>query len=464
MSTASSALTLALGAGGGLAAWYLMRDDEAAPASEGTSSVATAATPSSCALRLDPSGLTADGARVALADAIERCKAAGRADVTVLEGAPAATYAELMIALDRAGVRTSAHRNAGDAWRHQQRWARYTLRIYPQGSKGPAHVRWFRARGPIPWAMARHRLERAGVMDPWLAGKTSEPGGWVMSVDPKDFRADRAEPLPELRNAETSSTFTLAVYPQGDAGPKRVHWFYADPPTTWDDARDRLASARLIDLLERSPHLAGAWKLVTDPRVFDTERAKPLPGGTRDAARSARYSLEGRTILRDGEAILHLERVDLGDERYAITPHAADVLAQQIVDLLNGRRSRRQAQARNHAGHGGHRRMSWLYTIVPDNRPNPVTAGTSTTSHPDETSSTFTLTIYDGYNPTPRARWFYSDVPTTWANARDRLSATGLLDRPPSIRSRQPWRWTLSTDPSDFVADFAEPLPGGDHG
>ena len=27
--------------------------------------------------------------------------------------------------------------------------------------------------------------------------------------------------------------------------------------------------------------------------------------------------------------------MDLGDERYAITPHAADVLAQQIVDLLN---------------------------------------------------------------------------------------------------------------------------------
>ena len=419
MSTASSALTLALGAGGGLAAWYLTRDDKTARSTGSASPGVTAA--SGCALRLDPSGLTADGARVALHDAIERCKAAGRADVTIVPGAPAATYAELMIALGRAGVPTSAHRNAGGARRNVQRWARYTLRIYPQGSKGPAQMRWFRARAPIPWSEARLRLERAGVMDPWLAGKTSEPGGWMMSVVPRDFRAERAEPMPALRNNETSSTFTLAVfqdgiwgtkrvrwfradppttwedardrlvaagmldpsgragtwklitdpvrfrpdraeplpnqrnaeisstftlsvYPQGDRGPKRVRWFYADPPTTWDDARDRLAAARLIDLRARSPHLAGAWKLVTDPRVFDAERAKPLPSGTRDAARSARYSLEGRTILRDGEAILHLERVDLGDERYAITPHAADVLAQQIVDLLNGRRSRRQAQ------------------------------------------------------------------------------------------------------------------------
>lgn len=346
MSNASSALTLALGASGGLAAWYLLRD-KPAPSSAGgslgatTQPAQTAPTPSAsgCSLRLDPSGLTADGARVAVADAIERCKQAGRADVTVIAGAPAATYAELMIALGRAGIPTFAHRNAGGARRNVERWANYTVRIYPQGSKGPAQLRWFRARTPIPWSEARLRLERAGVMDPWLAGKTSEPGGWMMSVDPKDFRADRAEPMPKLRNAETSSTFTLMVYPQGDRGPKRVRWFYADAPTTWDDARDRLAAARLIDLRDRSPHLASAWKLVTDPRVFDAERAKPLPGGTRDAARSARYSLEGRTILRDGEAILHLDRVDLGDERYAITPHAADVLAQQIVDLLNRRRS-----------------------------------------------------------------------------------------------------------------------------
>ena len=64
----------------------------------------------------------------------------------------------------------------------------------------------------------------------------------------------------------------------------------------------------------------------------------------RNAARVQRYTHEGRTILRDGVAILHLERVDLGDERYAITPHAADVFTQDIVDLLN--RSRRHRQAK----------------------------------------------------------------------------------------------------------------------
>jgi hypothetical protein len=379
---------------------------------------AAAPTPSSCALRLDPSGLTADGARVVLSDAVERCKAAGRADVTVLAGAPATSYAELMLALDRAGVSTSAHRNAGR--RNVQRWARYTLRIYPEGSKGPAQLRWFRAPAPIPWSEARLRLVQAGVMDPWLAGKTSDPGGWMLSVDPKDFHADRAEPMPALRNAEPSSTFTLvvfpdgiwgqkrerwfradppttwedardrlvaarvldpsgrggswrlitdavrfraeraeplpaprnaepsstftlAVYPQGDRGPKRVRWFHTEPPTTWEAARDRLAGAGLIDLRDRSPHLAGAWQLVTDPKVFDAARARPLPGGARDAARSGRYSVEGRTILRDGEAILHLERVDLGDARYAITPHETDVLARRIVALLNQGRRHRQA-------------------------------------------------------------------------------------------------------------------------
>ena len=63
----------------------------------------------------------------------------------------------------------------------------------------------------------------------------------------------------------------------------------------------------------------------------------------RNAARVQRYTHEGRTILRDGVAILHLERVDLGDERYTITPHATDVLTQDSVDLLNRCRRNRQA-------------------------------------------------------------------------------------------------------------------------
>ncbi len=58
-----------------------------------------------------------------------------------------------------------------------------------------------------------------------------------------------------------------------------------------------------------------------------------------------RYTREGRTILRDGEPIVRIERVDLGDQRYAISPHETDLLSHQIVDLLNGAPRRRQSLA-----------------------------------------------------------------------------------------------------------------------
>ncbi|MGN6109124.1 MAG: hypothetical protein ACTHU0_28720 [Kofleriaceae bacterium] len=51
--------------------------------------------------------------------------------------------------------------------------------------------------------------------------------------------------------------------------------------------------------------------------------------------RARRYGREGRTILREGEAILRLERVDLGDARFAISPYHADLLVERIVRLLN---------------------------------------------------------------------------------------------------------------------------------
>jgi hypothetical protein len=78
---------------------------------------------------------------------------------------------------------------------------------------------------------------------------------------------------------------------------------------------------------------------VTHPVRFRADHAEPLPGSAgrpRDAARRAkRFSREGRTILRDGEAILYLERVDLGDQRYATSPHEADRIVERIVSLLN---------------------------------------------------------------------------------------------------------------------------------
>ncbi|MBL9012631.1 MAG: hypothetical protein JNL83_00550 [Myxococcales bacterium] len=143
------------------------------------------------------------------------------------------------------------------------------------------------------------------------------------------------------RSCGTSSTFTLAVYPEGLAGPtKRVLWFLTDQPVTWDVARDQLVAARVIDPQAIGPNMPGYWRLTTEPHVFDAKRAKTLPdaGETmpRDAARtSARYTREGRTILRDGVAIVYVDRVDLGDARYAISPHEADRLVERVVRLLN---------------------------------------------------------------------------------------------------------------------------------
>lgn len=142
---------------------------------------------------------------------------------------------------------------------------------------------------------------------------------------------------------ELSSTFTLVVFPEGVWGTtKRVRYFKASPPTTWEDARDRLAAAKVLDRNAHSPNLAGAWRLISDPARFRADRAEPLPGGPlpggghRDAARGRkRYTREGRTILRDGEAIVYIDRVDLGDQRYALSPHETDRLAERFVRLLN---------------------------------------------------------------------------------------------------------------------------------
>jgi hypothetical protein len=204
-----------------------------------------------------PSGISVDGVRTDVADAVRRCSLAGGADVTVAPDAPATTCAALMTALEAANVpvRNSRRRNAG---------------------------------------------------------------------------------TPQKR--QLSSTFTLVVYPEGIWGTtKRVRYFKATPPTTWEDARDRLVAAKVLDRNALSPNGAGAWRLVTDPARFREDRAESLPGGPhRDAAReSKRYSLEGRRVLRDGEAIISIERVDLGDQRYALSPHETDRLAKRLVNLLN---------------------------------------------------------------------------------------------------------------------------------
>ncbi len=89
---------------------------------------------------------------------------------------------------------------------------------------------------------------------------------------------------------------------------------------------------------------------------YATKDRKPSPGGIpgaptppittrrnvrpRGARGSQRFTREGRTILRGGEPIVRVERVDLGDQRYALSPHHADLLTERIVRLLNAHGAR----------------------------------------------------------------------------------------------------------------------------
>lgn len=163
--------------------------------------------------------------------------------------------------------------------------------------------------------------------------------GTATRTDARNARGAKATRA-RARNRETSSNFTLVIYPNGLKGDaKRVLWFRTDAPMTWEAARDQLAAAGVIDRSAIGPNMAGYWKLTTEPQAFNARQARRMPNGVvraRDASSTAkRYTREGRTILRDGEAILQIERVDLGNERYAISPHHADLLAQRIVVLFN---------------------------------------------------------------------------------------------------------------------------------
>ncbi len=325
----SNTSTFAIGLGSGLALWHFNKP--APPASTAPTQIATVPGPRSCFVRVTATGFVVDGASVDLA---RRCRAIGHATITVEKTAPAATYAALLAALD--GARVPMVRNAGGQSADDTKTA-FTLITYAQGRSAGPTMRYFRADAPITWSDARDRLAAAGHLDLALAGRTHQPGGWMLSIASRDFRAHRAEPLPGPRNADASSMFTLVAYPDGAGGVKRLRWFRADPPTTWQDARDRLAKAGILDKRSIAPRDAGYWKLVTDARVFKAEGAEPLPGELtpRGADGAKRFSVAGRTISRDGDPILHLERVDLGDARYAISPHHADLLAQRIVRLLN---------------------------------------------------------------------------------------------------------------------------------
>ncbi len=119
-----------------------------------------------------------------------------------------------------------------------------------------------------------------------------------------------------------------------------MRYFLASGPTCWDDAHERLAAAGLLDDNATKTTDPGYWILVSAPHAFKEHLAASLPPRRkpRDVARTGRYVLDGgHTIVRDGEALVRLERVALGNERYVLSPHETDQLGARIVRLLNRR-------------------------------------------------------------------------------------------------------------------------------
>lgn len=123
----NTATALALGASGGLLLWYLTRGEPAAATGSlesenrgppgldpGASKVrvpAPAKVAAPCSLKLDRSGLTADGERVDIPTAVARCKVAGRAELVFASDGPATVYVDLNKALARAGVAVTLPRS-----------------------------------------------------------------------------------------------------------------------------------------------------------------------------------------------------------------------------------------------------------------------------------------------------------------------------------------------------------------
>jgi len=214
----------------------------------------------------------------------------------------------------------------------------FTLVTYPEGIGGTRKTtRWFHTDAPMTWQAVRDQLAAAKLLDV-DAIAPNQAGYWRLVTDPRVFMPMRSTALPGARNSYISRTFTLVVYPKGIGGPKTTRWFLASGPTMWDAARDRLADAGLLDLNANEESDPGYWILISSPNAFREAEAEPLPYGTRDAASTGRYRLEGgRVVARDGQPLVRLERVDLGDQRFVLSPHETDRLGARIVRLLNRR-------------------------------------------------------------------------------------------------------------------------------
>jgi hypothetical protein len=344
MSNGNSALPLALGAGSGLLLWYFLRDDKrdarapastpstpratprppvpAANAPTPASPAAPSSAPTACALRLDAAGLTADGARVGVAEAVNHCKPAGRAEVTVSEKASGTVYADLMVALGRAGIAVNVQREAAGARNARRTGPRTVDEVYlPSFAQMVEALAGEVEPDPTPDGRARGRfgdrkvfiaairrelratwygsLPRAAIDELLLRAHRERllvlaRADLVAAMDPDEVRDSEivtdgarfhfvvVDP-DTARNASTYRVFALVTYAEGrKAGPRR-RWFIAEPATTWADARDRLDAAGILDRsLAGRTGTPGGWMLSVDPAGFRDELAEPLPGGGSD--------------------------------------------------------------------------------------------------------------------------------------------------------------------------------------
>ena len=331
----SNATPLMLGLAGGLALWHF------APSAP---SALRNASGGPCVVQLDSTRLSIDGETVEVDEVVRRAQVVGLALVTVAPDAPASIYAALMTGLRAAGVPAHARtlvastRNA-----NTETFSAFTLVTYPEGIGGSRKTSWFRADAPMTWQAARDQLAAANIIDP-TAIAPGQAGYWKLVTDARVFMPMRAQPLPgTARNSYISTTFTLVVYPEGVGGPKTTRWFTASHPTMWDAARDRLAAAGLLDLNANKATDPNYWILTSAAQSFREDKAEPLPAAkrTRDARRAGGYVLDGgRVIVREGQPLVRLERVDLGDDRYALSPYETDELAAKVVRLLNRRGAR----------------------------------------------------------------------------------------------------------------------------
>ena len=109
-------IALAIGAGGGFLLWRHFRDDKdgVRPSGQKPASESASAPPprvsGACSLKLDATGLSADGKPVDVPTAVTRCKAVGRADLFLTEGAPAQVYVDLSQAFAKAGIPLTVRR------------------------------------------------------------------------------------------------------------------------------------------------------------------------------------------------------------------------------------------------------------------------------------------------------------------------------------------------------------------